>query len=67
MFGRLYRGHTARTGTPAGAGPGLAIVASLTRAMGGEVAVSSVPGAGTTFTASLPVPPTEQPMTAPTA
>lgn len=67
VFDRLYRGHTARTGTPGGAGLGLAIVASLTRAMGGDVAVSSAPGEGTTFTVTLPAPSAEHPAPAPTA
>jgi len=61
VFDRLYRGHAARTGAPAGAGLGLAIVASLTRAMGGEVAVASVPGEGTTFTVTVPAPPADRP------
>jgi two-component system OmpR family sensor kinase len=65
VFDRLYRGHTARTGAPAGAGLGLPIVASLTRAMGGEVAVSSAPGEGTTFTVTLPAPPAVRPVPAP--
>ena len=65
VFDRLYRGHTARTGAPAGAGLGLAIVASLTKAMGGDVAVSSVPGGGTTFTVSLPAPPADLPASVP--
>jgi heavy metal sensor kinase len=55
VFDRLYRGHVARTGAPAGAGLGLAIVASLTKAMGGDVAVSSAPGEAT-FTVRLPAP-----------
>jgi signal transduction histidine kinase len=62
VFDRLYRGHTARTGAPTGAGLGLAIVASLTRAMGGDVAVTSAPGEGTTFTVTLPGPPAEHPI-----
>jgi signal transduction histidine kinase len=53
VFDRFYRGK-ARAG---GAGLGLAIASSLTRAMGGRVGVSSVPGAGTTFTVRLPAAP----------
>ncbi|MGH2547561.1 MAG: sensor histidine kinase, partial [Actinomycetota bacterium] len=66
VFDRLYRGHGARTGAPAGAGLGLAIVASLTRAMGGEVAVSSAHGEGAIFTVTLPAPPAVRPAPAPT-
>ena len=54
VFERLYRGGRARTGSPGGAGLGLAIAASLTRAMGGEIGVDSVAGAGATFTVALP-------------
>jgi two-component system, OmpR family, sensor kinase len=54
VFDRLYRGHGARTGTPGGAGLGLSIAASLVRAMGGDIAVSSEPGLGATFTVRLP-------------
>jgi two-component system OmpR family sensor kinase len=54
VFDRLFRGHAARTGSPAGAGLGLAIAASLTRAMGGDITLSSRPGEGTSFTVRLP-------------
>ncbi|HEV3475096.1 MAG TPA: ATP-binding protein, partial [Actinomycetota bacterium] len=54
VFNRLYRGSTARTASPGGAGLGLAIAASLTNAMGGRIAVDSVVGARTTFTVWLP-------------
>jgi two-component system OmpR family sensor kinase len=57
VFDRLYRGHAARTGAPPGAGLGLSIAASLTRAMGGDIAVRSEPGEGSTFTVRLPAPP----------
>ncbi len=50
LFDRFYRGTT-RAG---GAGLGLAIADSLTRAMSGRVAVSSVVGVGTTFTVHIP-------------
>lgn len=56
MFERLYRGHAARTGSPGGAGLGLAIAASLTRAMGGAIRIASPRGEGTTFTIRLPAP-----------
>jgi two-component system OmpR family sensor kinase len=54
VFDRFYRGSAARRGVPGGAGLGLAIVASLVEAMGGSVAVRSVPGQGTTFSIRLP-------------
>jgi two-component system OmpR family sensor kinase len=38
-----------------GVGLGLAIVASLVKAMGGEVSVRSAPGEGTAFAVVLPV------------
>jgi signal transduction histidine kinase len=57
VFDRLYRGHTAQTGPFGGAGLGLSIAASLTRAMGGNIAVRSEPGQGATFTVRLPMPP----------
>jgi signal transduction histidine kinase len=54
VFDRLYRGSQARTGAPGGAGLGLAIAASLTRAMGGDIDVQSTPRTGTTFSVRLP-------------
>jgi signal transduction histidine kinase len=56
VFDRLYRGHAARTGGPIGAGLGLAIAASLTRAMGGDISARSEVGRGATFTVRLPLP-----------
>jgi two-component system cell cycle sensor histidine kinase/response regulator CckA len=46
-------GVTEKSGR-AGAGLGLAISRELARKMGGDIAVSSLPGAGTTFLVSLP-------------
>ncbi len=57
VFERFYRVEKARTA--AGAGLGLAIAAQIARAHGGEIAVSSEPGAGATFTVRLPVAPLE--------
>jgi signal transduction histidine kinase len=54
VFERLYRGSKARSESPGGAGLGLAIAASLVKAMDGWVGVSSTLGLGTTFTVTLP-------------
>jgi two-component system OmpR family sensor kinase len=54
LFERFYRGGNARAAAPGGAGIGLPIVASLVRAMGGEVQARSTVGAGTEFTVTLP-------------
>jgi signal transduction histidine kinase len=54
VFDRMFRGSRARTDTAGGAGLGLAIAASLTRAMGGEISVDSEPGQGAAFTVLLP-------------
>lgn len=54
VFERLFRGSRARARSPEGAGLGLAIAASLVRAMDGEIKVESTLGDGTTFTVALP-------------
>lgn len=54
VFDRMFRGSRARTDTAGGAGLGLAIAASLTEAMGGEISVASEPGQGATFSVRLP-------------
>jgi two-component system OmpR family sensor kinase len=54
VFERFYRSATSRGRQREGSGIGLAIVASIARAHGGEADVSSAPGEGTTFTVRLP-------------
>jgi signal transduction histidine kinase len=54
VFDRFYRTDPARARHTGGSGLGLAIARSLTRALGGEIALESVPGAGTTVCVTLP-------------
>jgi signal transduction histidine kinase len=56
VFERFYRADAARDRAHGGSGIGLAIVKVLVEAHGGQVNASSDgPGAGATFTVSLPV------------
>jgi len=60
VFERFYRGEKTRAREEGGSGLGLSIVQSLARAQGGDVAIRSAEGAGTTVTVWLqlaPVPP----------
>lgn len=56
IFERFWQVDTSSTRKFQGAGIGLALVRSLTEAMGGSVKVASQPGRGTTFTVELPAP-----------
>jgi two-component system, OmpR family, phosphate regulon sensor histidine kinase PhoR len=60
IFERFYRVDRARSREMGGTGLGLAIVKHLALAHGGEVSVTSTPGAGSTFTVGLPPGPQEQ-------
>ncbi|MGH7687364.1 MAG: sensor histidine kinase, partial [Candidatus Dormibacteria bacterium] len=56
VFERFYRGEKTRAREEGGSGLGLSIVQGLARSMGGEVAVFSAEGAGTTVSVWLPRP-----------
>jgi two-component system OmpR family sensor kinase len=60
VFERFYRADSARTRVAGGNGLGLAIVASLVTAHGGQVSVQSAPGQGATFRVLLPLVPEAQ-------
>src|SRR5207302_2905242 len=53
VFERFYRGEKTRAREEGGSGLGLSIVRSVARAQGGDVAIDSVEGAGTTVTVWL--------------
>lgn len=55
VFERFYRGEKTRAREEGGSGLGLSIVQGLARALGGEVAIDSAEGAGTTVTVWLPL------------
>jgi two-component system OmpR family sensor kinase len=68
VFERFYRGEKTRAREEGGSGLGLSIVQALARAQGGDVAIQSAEGAGTTVTvwlppASVPAPPPPPPPT----
>jgi two-component system OmpR family sensor kinase len=54
IFERFYRADSSRARTSGGSGLGLSIVASLVRAHGGTVTVTTAPGDGCRFTVRLP-------------
>lgn len=55
VFERFYRGEKTRAREEGGSGLGLSIVQGLVNAQGGEVAIESAEGAGTTVTVWLPL------------
>lgn len=54
LFDRFYRVDSGRSSGTGGTGLGLALVASIVRAHGGQVQVSSTPGRGSTFVLTFP-------------
>jgi len=54
VFDRFYRVDAARTRASGGTGLGLAICRSVVAAHGGQIAVTSAEGVGTTFRVTLP-------------
>ena len=55
VFEPFYRADESRARETGGAGLGLAIVAAIVEAHGGEVRLDTAPGAGAAFTVSLPL------------
>ena len=55
IFERFYRADHSRARATGGAGLGLAIVKQLVELHGGQITVASTPGAGATFTFTLPI------------
>ena len=55
IFERFYRAPTSQSQYIPGVGLGLTLVAHIAKAHGGDVAVRSSPGAGSTFTIRLPI------------
>ena len=55
IYDRYYRADDERVRAVAGSGIGLTVVKSIVEAHGGSISVQSAPGAGSTFTVSLPL------------
>ncbi|MFL5733701.1 MAG: ATP-binding protein [Chloroflexia bacterium] len=57
LFTRFFRARNSTTQEVGGTGLGLTITKSLVKLHGGEMTVASAPGAGATFSFTLPLPP----------
>jgi signal transduction histidine kinase len=55
IFDPFYRAPDVVSAQIQGAGLGLSLVKRIVEAHGGQIAVTSTPGAGSTFTVTLPV------------
>jgi signal transduction histidine kinase len=55
LFDRFFRAERVRRAAIAGVGLGMPITKELVEAHGGEIAVDSEPGVGSTFTVRLPL------------
>jgi signal transduction histidine kinase len=67
IFEKFYRAGDPLVHNTKGSGLGLSLVRHIAHAHGGEVAVASTPGKGSTFTLTLPLDPAAQPPAGATA
>lgn len=67
IFEKFYRAGDPLVHNTKGSGLGLSLVRHICQAHGGEIAVESVPGRGSKFILSLPMPSTKEPMAERTA